>query len=109
MASHNRAQGQLSLAYNKWLYGSKCGVVWWSFHENPKKYDPPLAKACMHALMKAIGVKISVVTSATFDIGCLRLKKRKEEQKDEEMDGLVIFCQLVWQGFIDFWLGGGNK
>ena len=45
----------------------------------------------MHARMKAIGVKIKVVTSAAFDVDRLRLKKKK--QKDEQMDGLVVFCQ----------------
>ena len=34
----------------------------------------------------------AVVTSATFDVVHLRLKKKKK-QKDEQMDGLVVFCQ----------------
>lgn len=45
-----------------------------------------LANTCMHTQMKAIGVRIMFVTSATFDVGYLRLKKKKQK-----MDGLVNF------------------
>ena len=41
--------------------------------------------------MKAIGAKITVITPATFDVGLLGLKKKKK--KDEQMDGLIVFCQ----------------
>ena len=40
--------------------------------------------------MKAIGAKITVITPATFNVGLLGLKKKK---KDEQMDGLIAFCQ----------------
>ena len=52
----------------------------------------PLAKACRHARMKMIGVKITVVTSAAFNVGLLGLKKKKKLQKDEQIDGLIVFC-----------------
>ena len=52
-----------------------------------------MAKACTRARMKPIGVKIMVVTSATFDVGRLGLKKKK--QKHEETNGLVVFCQEI--------------
>ena len=42
--------------------------------------------------MKAIDVKITVVASATFDVGRLRLRKKKK-QKDEQMEGWAVFCQ----------------
>ena len=45
----------------------------------------------LQARMKAIGVKITVVTSAAFDVGLLGLKKK--QQKDEQMCSLVVFCQ----------------
>ena len=45
-------------------------------------YDHPLA----------IGANITVITPATFDIDLLGLKNR-EQQKDEQMDPLVVFCQ----------------
>ena len=41
-----------------------------------------LAIAHTHAQMKVIGVKIIGVTSATFNVVHLRLKKKKQ-QKDE--------------------------
>ena len=41
--------------------------------------------------MKAIGAKITVITPATFDVGLLGLKKKKK--KDEQMGGLIVFCQ----------------
>ena len=34
--------------------------------------------------MKAIGVKIRVVTSATFDVGLFGLRKKKKKQKHEQ-------------------------
>ena len=40
-----------------------------------------------------IGVKTTVITSATFAIGIFKLKKKKHEQ----MDGVVVFCQEVWR------------
>ena len=48
-----------------------------------------LAKACVHAGIKAIGVKTTVITSAIFAVGLLNLKKKKKEL----MEGLVVFCQ----------------
>ena len=42
--------------------------------------------------MKAIGVKIKVVTSAAFDVGLFRLRKKKKK-KNQKMEGWVIFCQ----------------
>ena len=41
--------------------------------------------------MKAIGEKITVITPATFDVDLLGLKK--EKKKNEQMDGLIAFCQ----------------
>ena len=43
--------------------------------------------------MKAIGAKITVITPVTFDIGLLGLKKKrkKQKQKDGQMDGLDVF------------------
>ena len=41
--------------------------------------------------MKAAGAKITVITPATFDVGLLGLKKKKK--KDEQRDGLIVFCQ----------------
>ena len=43
--------------------------------------------------MKAIGAKITVITPAPFSVGLLGLKKQKKKKKDEQIDGLVIFCQ----------------
>ena len=39
--------------------------------------------------MKVIDVKITVVVSATFDVGRLRLRKKKKQkkQKDEQISG----------------------
>ena len=42
--------------------------------------------------MKVIGVKIMIVTSDTFDVGRLRLRKKKK-QKDEQIEGWAVFCQ----------------
>ena len=47
----------------------------------------PIVKVRTHARMKVIDVKITVVASATFDIGRLRLRKKKQQQKDEQMEG----------------------
>ena len=52
-----------------------------------------LAKACAHLGIKAIGVKAMVISSAIFAVGIFNLKKKKK--KDEQMDGMVIFCQEV--------------
>ena len=52
----------------------------------------PLANARRHARIKIIGVKITVLTSAAFDVGLLGLKKKKKMQKDEQIDGLIVFC-----------------
>ena len=46
-----------------------------------------LAKVCTHGRMKAIGVKIMVVTSATFDVSFFKLKKKKSRN----MNSLVVF------------------
>ena len=52
----------------------------------------PLAKARTHARMKAIGVKITMITLAALAVG--RLKEEEEKkQKDEEIGGLIVFCQ----------------
>ena len=64
-----------------------CGA----FHEGLTGAMEPLEKTRTHARMKAIGVKIKVITSAAFDVDRLRLKK----QKNEQMDGLVVFWQYV--------------
>ena len=55
----------------------------------------PLAKARTHARMKAIGVKITVVTSAALDVGLFRLrkKKKKTKKKHEQMEDWVVFCE----------------
>lgn len=44
--------------------------------------------------MTAISMRMTVVTSATFNIGLFRLKEKKKE-KHEEMNVLVIFYQEV--------------
>ena len=57
-----------------------------------------LAKACAHAEIKAIAVKITVITSAIFavDVFKLKKKKKKKKKKHEQMEGLVVFsCQEV--------------
>ena len=51
-----------------------------------------LAKACAHAGIKAIGVKTTVITSAIFAV---RRPLQSEEEEEEQMEGLVVFCQEV--------------
>ena len=67
-------------------------LVCGAFHKDLNRYDRPVRKVCTHSQMKAIGVKITVVTSAAFHVGLFGLKKVKK-QKDEQVDGLVVFCQ----------------
>ena len=54
-----------------------------------------LAKACAYTGIRVIGVKTMVITSATFAVGFLNLKKKKKKKKHEQMEGLVVFCQEV--------------
>ena len=45
--------------------------------------------------MKVIGLKIVVVTSATFDIGCLRAEEEEEEGEEEEEDAFGYWESIV--------------
>ena len=66
-----------------------------------------LAKAYTHVQMKAIGVKITIVTSASLNVGHLRLKKKK--QKDEQMDGLVVSANKSSNAFCYFRVSLGRE
>ena len=46
----------------------------------------PLEKARTHAQMKAIGVKIAIITSDVLDVDRLRLRKKQKKQKHEQIE-----------------------
>jgi len=56
-----------------------------------------LAKACAHAGMKAIGVKTTMIISATFAVGFFNLKNKKHKQFGCFLPGsLVMYFEKRW-------------
>ena len=68
---------------------SMCEVVCGAFHEDSNRYDRSAKKAHMHAQMKAIGVKIVIITSDTLNVDHLKLRKKKQKNKQnhEQIEG----------------------